>query len=150
MIREIFVRTRDGAKAELFTIVNKSGMTLKATNYGEIIVSLRVPERDGRLDDVVLGYESLQGYLAESPYFGAVIGRYANRIRDGRFTLEGRTYRLARNDEPNHLHGGVRGFDKVLWRTEPFRSPEGTGIAFAYTSPDGEEGYPGTLEARVT
>jgi aldose 1-epimerase len=148
--RRIFGKTREGAAAELFTVANAAGMELAATNYGGIIVSLRVPDRDRHFDDVVLGYDALEGYLGESPYFGAIIGRHANRIRGGRFAIEGRTYKLRRNDGPNHLHGGLRGFDKVLWRAKPFRSPEGAGIAFAYTSPDGEEGYPGTLEARVT
>ena len=148
--RAFFGTTRKGAAAELFTVVNAAGITLKATNYGGIIVSLLVPDRAGRLGDVVLGYETLEGYLSDSPYFGAIIGRYANRIREGRFALDGHTYRLARNDGPNHLHGGLTGFDKVLWQAQPFQSVEGAGIAFAYTSPDGEEGYPGTLEALVT
>ena len=148
--REFFGTTPDGAAAELFTIVNAAGVTLKATNYGGIIVSLLVHDRAGRLDDVVLGYETLDGYFTDSPYFGAIIGRYANRVRDGRFTLDGRTYGLARNDGPNHLHGGVRGFDKVLWRAAPFRASEGAGVRFTYASADGEEGYPGMLQAGVT
>jgi len=118
--------------------------------YGGIIVSLKVPDRDGNLGDVVLGYDNLDGYLEASPYFGAIIGRYGNRIANARFTLDGVEYSLAANDGPNALHGGEKGFDKVVWRAEPFQNEEGVGVVFAHTSADGEEGYPGTLEARVT
>jgi aldose 1-epimerase len=102
------------------------------------------------LGDVVLGYETLDGYLRATPYFGAIIGRYANRIGGARFTLDGRTYRLAANNGSNHLHGGLRGFDKVVWHAEPFRSDSGLGVTLTYVSPDSEEGYPGRLEATVT
>jgi aldose 1-epimerase len=109
-----------------------------------------VPDRSGHPADVVLGYDSLQGYLTASPYFGAIVGRYANRIARGRFTLDGRTYRLATNDGPNHLHGGVKGYDKVVWRARSFQRGDTAGVRLEHTSPDGDEGYPGTLRVAVT
>ncbi len=139
-----------GQAADVYTLTNKRGVEARVTNYGGIILSLRVPDRNGRFDDVVLGYDSLAGYLAESPYFGALIGRYGNRIAKGRFTLDGRQYTLATNNGVNHLHGGLKGFDKVVWTAEPFENDQGMGLVLTYVSPDGEEGYPGTLSARVT
>jgi aldose 1-epimerase len=148
--RALFGTTPDGSQVEAFTLTNANGIELRTISYGAIIVSLRVPDRTGRMDDIVLGYDSLQGYLRVSPYFGAIVGRYGNRIGSGRFTLDGRTYRLATNNGPNHLHGGNRGFDKVVWQAEPLQNDSGVGVTFTYTSPDGEEGYPGTLLARVS
>lgn len=148
--RAPFGKTPGGTVVEAFTLTNAHGIELRAITYGAIIVSLRVPDRDGRLDDVVLGYDSLDGYLRDSPYFGAIVGRYGNRIAKGRFTLDGQTYRLATNNGPNHLHGGIKGFDKVVWQAEPFQNDSGVGVAFTHVSPDGDEGYPGTLAARVT
>jgi len=148
--RAPFGRTPDGQPVESFTLTNAHGIELRAISYGGIIVSLRVPDRDGRLDDVVLGHDALEGYLAKPAYFGALIGRYGNRIAGGRFTLDGRTYPLATNNGPNHLHGGGRGFDKRTWKAEPFERPGAAGVVFTRTSPDGEEGYPGNLEVRVT
>jgi aldose 1-epimerase len=148
--RAAFGRLPDGRPVESFTLTNAGGVELRAISYGAIIVSLRVPDREGRLDDVVLGHDDLEGYLAKSAYFGALVGRYGNRIAGGRFTLDGRTYTLATNNGPNHLHGGVRGFDKQLWKAEPFERPGATGIVFTRVSPDGEEGYPGNLDVRVT
>ena len=123
---------------------------MQLTNYGGIITSIKTPDRAGRFADIVLGYNDLDGYLRNSPYFGAIVGRYANRIARGRFTLDGRTYTLAVNNGPNSLHGGLRGFDKVVWKAEPFQNQDGQGVALEYTSRDGEEGYPGTLHTRVT
>lgn len=117
--------------------------------YGGIIVSLRVSDRAGNLGDIVLGYDSLAGYVKNPSYFGAIVGRYGNRIAKGRFTLDGKTYRLAINNGPNHLHGGIKGFGKVVWQAQPFKNDSGVGVAFSHTSPDGDEGYPGTLTARV-
>ncbi len=134
----------------MYTLKNAHGIELRVLDYGGIIVSLRLPDRTGRFDDVVLGHDSLAGYERASPYFGAIIGRYGNRIARGRFTLDGRTYTLATNNGPNHLHGGVRGFDKVVWDVAPFEGPESVGLILRYTSRDGEEGYPGTLHATVT
>jgi aldose 1-epimerase len=148
--RADFGTTAEGEAVEVFTLTNPSGLRVQAISYGGIITSLETPDRQGALDDVVLGFDDLEPYLAGTPYFGAIIGRYGNRIAGGRFTLEGETYELATNDGPNHLHGGVRGFDKVVWRGEPFENDSTVGVAFTYTSPAGEEGYPGTLNARVT
>ena len=146
--REAFGKTGDGTPVELFTLTNKAGVEVKAISFGAIITSIRVPDRTGALTDVALGFDSLDGYLKEHPFFGAVVGRYGNRIGKASFTLDGRTYKLAANNGPNHLHGGVRGFDKYVWTAEV---PNGvTGVAFTRTSPDGEEGYPGTVQARVS
>lgn len=148
--RAPFGKMPDGTAVEAFTLSNAHGLEVRAITYGATIVSLRAPDRTGRLDDIVLGYDSLEGYVRNSPYFGAVVGRYGNRIAKGRFTLDGTTYQLATNNGPNHLHGGNVGFDKVVWRAEPFRHDSGVGVVFTHTSPDRDEGYPGTLAARVT
>jgi len=133
-----------------YTLKNTHGMELRVLDYGGIIASLAVPDRTGRVDDVVLGFDRLEDYERSSPYYGAIIGRFGNRIARGRFTLDGRTYTLATNDGPNHLHGGVKGFDKVVWEVSPFERQDSRGVVLRYTSPDGEEGYPGTLRTTVT
>jgi aldose 1-epimerase len=148
--RQAFGQTADGVPVEVFTFTSASGLEVRAMTYGGTILSLRVPDRNGELGDVVLGHDSLDGYLKVPAYFGAIIGRYGNRIANARFSLDGEEYALAANNGPNALHGGVKGFDKVVWRGEPFRNEKGVGVVFSYTSPDGEEGYPGTLQARVT
>ncbi|MGE5814810.1 MAG: aldose epimerase family protein [Acidobacteriota bacterium] len=140
----------DGRAVELFTLTNASGTEVRAMTYGGIIISLRVPDRSGRLDDIVLGHEAAAGYVKNDPYFGAIIGRYGNRIAKGRFTLDGKTYQLATNNGPNHLHGGIKGFDKVIWEGQQFEKDGAAGVVLTYTSADGEEGYPGTLSVRVT
>lgn len=140
----------DGEAVDGFTLTNPDGVEVRAITYGGIIVSLHVPDRDGRLGDIVLGYDSLDGYLEDSPYFGAIVGRYANRIAKGQFSLDGAAYTLATNNGPNHLHGGVRGFDKVVWDADPFEGNSGVGVVFTHTSPDGDEGYPGAVTVRVT
>jgi aldose 1-epimerase len=117
--------------------------------YGAIVVSLETPDRDGKFEDVTLGYDNLDGYIKENPYFGAIAGRYANRIAKGKFVLDGQEYNLAKNDGENSLHGGVKGFDKVVWSAEPFKNKESVGLKLSYTSKDGEEGYPGTLKCTV-
>ena len=147
---QAFGMTHRGEAVSLYTLKNAHGMEAKVLDYGGIILSLRVPDRNGRLDDVVLGFDSLGDYERGSPYFGAIIGRYGNRIARGRFTLDGRTSTLATNNGPNHLHGGVRGFDKVVWTAAQFERGDSVGLVLNYTSPDGEEGYPGTLRATVT
>jgi len=148
--KQAFGETPDGVAVELYTLTNADGVEVRAMTYGGIILSLKVPDREGDLGDVVLGYDTLEGYLKVSPYFGSIIGRYGNRIAKGKFTLDGEEYTLATNNGPNALHGGVKGFDKVVWQAESFQKDDRVGIVFSYTSPDGEEGYPGTLEATVT
>ncbi len=148
--RAPFGQLPDGRSVELFTLTNVHGIEVRVMTYGGIITVIRTPDRAGQLDDVVLGFDSLAGYLKDPPYFGAIVGRYANRIAHGQFTLGGTTYRLATNNGPNSLHGGVRGFDKVLWAGEPFQGDSGVGVTLRYTSKDGEEGFPGTLVTRVT
>jgi aldose 1-epimerase len=146
--REPFGKMPDGAAVELFTLRNAAGMEVRTISYGGIITSLRVPDRSGRFDDVVLGFDRLDDYLKDHPFFGAIIGRYGNRIAKGRFTLDGTTYPLATNNGPNHLHGGNKGFDKVLWKGAPVDGKNA--VTFTRTSPDGEEGYPGNLQVQVT
>jgi aldose 1-epimerase len=142
----------DGTAVDLFTLTNARGIEVRAMTYGGIIVSLRVPDRQGRFDDIVLGYDTAAEYVKRNPFFGAIVGRYGNRIAHGRFALDGKTYQLATNNGPNHLHGGVKGFDKVVWQGKAFQNEDGpdVGVVFTYRSADGEEGYPGTLETRVT
>ena len=139
----------DGTPVRLFTLTNASGMEVQAITYGIIVTSIRVPDRHGRLDDVVIGHDNLEGYLTKSRYFGAVVGRYGNRIAGGRVSIDGHEYRLTLNNGPNHLHGGPKGFDKTVWDAEIRNDPRGPSVAFTHTSPDGHEGYPGTLAARV-
>ena len=139
-----------GRKVELFTLRNDHGMTVKITNYGGIVTELHVPDRDGRDGDVVLGFDSLDGYLKGHPYFGALVGRVANRIAGARFTLDGKEYVLAANNGTSHLHGGTEGFDKKVWEAEPLQTADGPALRLSYRSPDGEEGYPGNLDVTVT
>ncbi len=145
-----FGQLPDGRQVELFTLTNGHGLEIRAMTYGAIVTSIRTPDRTGTPADIVLGFDSLAGYLTGSPYFGAIVGRYANRIAAGQFTLEGVTYHLARNNGPNSLHGGERGFDKMLWSGEPFQSDSAAGVRLRYESPDGEEGYPGAVSVQVT
>ncbi|ROT99642.1 galactose mutarotase [Marinobacter sp. R17] len=151
----VFGTLPDGREARLYRFSNAHGIEMAVTNYGGIIVSLRTPDSDGDVDDIVLGFDSLDGYLSRAyqtsnPYFGALIGRYGNRIAGGEFTLDGKTYTLAKNNGPNHLHGGNKGFNQVLWDAKPFSNDTGTGVILSYTSADGEEGYPGKLDVTVT
>jgi aldose 1-epimerase len=140
----------EGKPAELYTMKNAHGLEVRAMNFGGIIVSLRVPDKNGKLDDVVLGYDKAEEYRENPAHFGGIIGRYANRIAGGKFTLDGVSYTLARNNGPNTLHGGIRGFDKVFWQAEPFEKAHEVGVAFTYISKDGEEGFPGNLRTKVT
>jgi aldose 1-epimerase len=141
----------DGKAIELFTLTNSSGVEVKAMTFGAVITSWRVPDRTGQMADIVLGFDEPAAYIkGNAPFFGALAGRYANRIAKAQFTLDGKTYKLAANNPPNHLHGGNVGFDKVLWQGEALKVKDGAGVAFSRTSPDGEEGYPGTLKVRVT
>jgi aldose 1-epimerase len=134
---------------EVYTLVNNNGASAQITNYGGIVLSLNVPDRAGNLGDVVLGFDTLEEYVAGNIYFGALIGRYGNRIAHGKFRLNGVEYTLAQNNGPNSLHGGLKGFDRVLWNARLFDSPDGPALELTYLSPDGEEGYPGNLTVRV-
>ena len=145
-----FGKAPDSTPVEVYTLVNAHGIRARILTYGGIIQTLETPDRAGKLDDVVLGFDDMPGYVKSSPYFGAIVGRYGNRIARGRFTLDGKTYTLAINNGPNALHGGIKGFDKVVWTAKPFKSDSGVGIVLTHTSPDGDEGYPGTLHAKVT
>jgi aldose 1-epimerase len=139
-----------GAAVDAYTLTNSNGLRARIITYGAIVQSLEAPDRNGKLADVVLGFDDMKGYEGNSPYFGAVVGRYGNRIARGRFTIDGHEYTLATNDGPNHLHGGIKGFDKVVWTAQQFKSDSGVGVVLTHTSPDGDEGYPGTLKAKVT
>lgn len=149
-MRDVFGVTPDGVPVEAFTLSNSSGIRIRFIALGGIILSVEVPDRTGRVDDVTLGYDTLDQYLADKAYFGAIIGRCANRIANGQFTLDGCKYRLATNAGTNHLHGGPGGFHKMLWDVTPFQSDGCAGAVLEYTSGSGEEGYPGRLRARVT
>ncbi len=148
--QEPFGKTREGAPVELYTLSNDQGVIIKIATYGGVITHLLTPDRTGAPGDITLGYDTLDEYLAFSPYFGAITGRFANRIANARFSLQGKEYTLAQNNGMNHLHGGLRGFDKVVWQARSFRTPTAVGVALTYLSPDGEEGYPGNLSTTVT
>jgi aldose 1-epimerase len=141
----------DGRNVKIFTLTNKSGLRAKVTEYGAILVSMETPDKSGKTADLTHGYDTLEGWLTNTSYFGATVGRFGNRIKDGKFTLDGKDYSLATNNEPGgvpcHLHGGVKGFDKVLWSGKPTGAG---GVEFSYTAKDGEEGYPGNLSVKVT
>lgn len=143
-------RTPEGAAVDVYTLTNANGLEVRAITYGAYVVSLKTPDRQGRLDDVVLGFDTLDGYLRSGSHMGSVVGRYGNRIASAKFTLDGRTYPLAANDGVNHLHGGVKGFDRHVWTGEAVRKGEDVGVRFTLVSPDGDEGYPGRLETTVT
>ncbi len=136
--------------AERYTLTNSDGLEAEILTYGGTLQALRAPGRDGRMADVVLGFDEFAPYLGPHPFFGSLVGRYANRIRAGRFSLDGQSYSLAINNGPNHLHGGPGGFHQVLWQAQPLAAPDGPSLTLAYSSPDGEEGYPGTLAVVVT
>ena len=147
--KESFGKTADGQQVDLYTLHNTRGAEAKITNYGAIVTSLKVADRNGKFDDVVLGFNDFDSYLKNDPYFGAIVGRYGNRIAKGRFTLNGVEYKLATNNGENHLHGGTKGFDKVVWTAHEMKSPAGPAVVLTYLSKDGEEGYPGNLNVRV-
>src|SRR5207302_2502780 len=139
--------TVDDHPIKLYTNKNKNGMVVKVMNNGCIITEIDTADLNGTLGNIVLGFDSLDGYLKGHPFFGAIAGRVANRIAKGKFTLDGQEYTLAVNNGPNHLHGGLKGFDKKVWRAEPMETTEGPALKLTCTSPDGEEGYPGNLTA---
>ena len=148
--KSTFGKTTDGQQADLYVLSNNKGMQVAITNFGATIVSVKVPDRNGKVADVVLGYDDVKDHESGKAYFGATVGRYANRIAHGEFTLNGATYTLAKNDGENHLHGGVRGFSKKMWTAKDVSTGNRPALKFTYVSEDGEEGYPGKLEASVT
>jgi aldose 1-epimerase len=147
--KESFGQTADGKQVDLYTLTNVNGLKAKITNYGATLVSLEVPDRDGELTDITLGYDTLAGYIDDTAYFGVTAGRYANRIAKGKFKLNGTEYQLSTNEGKNHLHGGNKGFNKKVWRAEEVKTENAVGVKLAYTSKDGEEGYPGNLACTI-
>lgn len=150
MKKNSYGKTKDGELVDLYVLTNANGMEVAITNYGATVVSLKVPDRSGKFADVVLGFDNFDGYLGNEPYFGAVVGRYGNRIAGGLFTLDGHEYHLAQNDGKNTLHGGLKGFDKRVWIAKDVSKNGVSAIQLSYLSKDGEEGYPGNLSATVT
>ncbi|MEJ2354353.1 MAG: galactose mutarotase [candidate division WOR-3 bacterium] len=144
-----FGKTPDGKTVNLFTIKNANGVELKVSEFGATLVSLKVPDREGNFEDIIQGFDNLEGYIKDNTFQGVTAGRYANRIGKGKFTLDGKEYTLATNDGENHLHGGVEGFGKKVWKGEELKTDEGAGVKFTYLSKDGEEGYPGNLDCTV-
>lgn len=140
----------DGTAVESFTLTNAAGDSVTAITYGGLITSINVRDRNGKRDDVVLGHDTLADYLKDGSYFGAVVGRYANRIGGAQFTIDGQTYKLAANDGTNSLHGGIKGFDKAVWKAQPIEAADSAGVVLTHVSPDGDEGFPGTLSVSVT
>lgn len=148
--KETFATTPEGVAVERFTIENGKGVSIQVMTYGAILLSCKTPGKEGRPEEITLGFNSLERYLERHPFFGATVGRFANRIARGTFVLDGKSYQLAVNDGPNHLHGGVKGFDKQIWQAEGFGNPEDAGVVFRRKSPAGEESYPGNLQVEVT
>jgi aldose 1-epimerase len=148
-MKETMGKTADGATVDLYTLSNAHGLRVKIMTYGATIIAVETPDRNGRIENITLALRSLDDYLQGHPCLGSTIGRYGNRIAKGEFTLDGKKYTLAKNNGPNHLHGGNRGFDKVIWRAETVKTANAEGVAFSYESADGEEGYPGKLTVRV-
>lgn len=149
--QEVFGKMPDGREVKIFTLTNQNGLKARVTEYGAILVSMETPDKSGKSADLTHGYDTLDGWLTNTSYFGATVGRFGNRIANGKFTLDGKEYKLAANNDPGgipcHLHGGIKGFDKVLWAGKPVGD---NGVEFTYRSKDGEEGYPGNLSAKVT
>ena len=144
-----FGSTKEGAAVEIYTLTNRNGVIAKVMTYGATLTELLVPDKAGTPGNIVLGFDTIEPYLAGVPYFGCTVGRVGNRIAKGAFTLNGKTYKLATNNGPNHLHGGLKGFDKVVWKAEVVPATDGQAVKFTYRSPDGEEGYPGNLDVAV-
>ncbi len=147
--KDTFGKAGNGRQVDIYTLTNANGIQVRITNYGAVVQSLIVPDRDGKYEDVVLGYDKLEDYLKDSPYFGAIVGRYGNRIAKGKFTLDGVEYTLATNNGANHLHGGLTGLDKVVWDAKPVKKENEVGVELTCLSKDGEEGYPGNLQSTV-
>lgn len=148
--KEAFGKTQEGTPVDLFTLTNGNGITVKLTNYGGIITSIITPDKNGQPGDIVLGADKLDDYLKGHPFLGNIVGRFGNRIAKGKFNLNGKTYQLAVNNGENHIHGGLKGFDKKVWKAEEVKDAKSVGVKLSYVSPDGEEGYPGNLATTVT
>jgi aldose 1-epimerase len=148
--KSVFGKLADGTPVELYTVTNAKGLVMKVMTYGAVMTELQVPDRNGKISDITLGFDNLEQYTGVHPYFGSTIGRVANRIAKGKFTLEGKDYTLAVNDGPNALHGGLKGFNRVLWKAEPIEGKKEGSVKFSYVSKDGEEGYPGSVSVTVT
>ena len=144
-----FGKLPSGEKATLYTLTNANGLVVKLTNFGGTITSINIPDRSGKMGDIILGFNDVDGYLKNKSFFGSVIGRFGNRIDKGQFSLDGKKYQLTLNDGPNHLHGGTVGFDKILWEAKPFKTKKSVGVTLTHLSPDGDQGYPGNLKATV-
>src|SRR5262245_12553622 len=147
--KENFGKTPDGQAVEIYTLTNANGVEAKITTYGAIVVSLKTPDRDGKLDDIVLGFANLDGYLKDHSYFGATICRFGNRLGKPMFTFNGTAYKLTDNNDENTLHGGLKGFDKVVWKAKPSAHKDSSELELIYLSKDGEEGFPGNLSVKV-
>ena len=147
--KKSFGKTSDGQAVDLYVLTNKNGAEVSITNYGGAVVSLKVPDRNGKLADVVLGYDNVDGYVNDKSYFGAIVGRYGNRIAHAQFVLDGKSYTLAKNNGENSLHGGIKGFNKALWTAKTASAKEGQSLELSYLSKDGEEGFPGNLKVSV-
>nr|WP_235855742.1 aldose epimerase family protein [Allomuricauda aequoris] len=150
IIKTTFGAMPDGTQVEKYTLKNPKGMEVDVITYGGIITRWTAPDKTGKYEDVVLGFDDLKSYLDGNPFFGALVGRYCNRIAKGKFNLDGKTYTLATNNGENHLHGGLKGFDKAVWKAEAKSTKKGSVLELTYTSADGEEGYPGKLDVKVT
>ena len=147
--KKIYGTTPDGDNINIYTLSNDNNISAEVINYGGTLTSIRMPDKNGKIEEITLGFDSLEGYLQQHPFFGVTVGRFANRIGNGKFELEGKKYKLAVNDGANHLHGGLKGFDKVVWQDEALEESDRVGVILKYTSKDGEEGYPGTLQVKV-
>ena len=145
-----FGKTKDGTPVTVYTLISARAPKVRLIDYGATLISVETPDKNGKLANITLGFPTLEGYLQRHPYFGSTVGRYGNRIAGGKFKLDGKEYTLATNNGPNHLHGGLKGFDAVMWKAEPIKEPSAVGVKFTYTSKDGEEGYPGKLDVTVT
>jgi aldose 1-epimerase len=148
--KQPFGKTADGGAVDVYTLTNSNGIRARIMTYGAAMVSLEVPDRAGKMEDILLGYDNLDGFVKNRPYFNCIVGRYGNRIAKGKFTLDGKEYTLAVNNGENHLHGGIKGFDKYIWQAEPFKKNNEAGLKLSMLSKDGDEGYPGNLTVNVT
>src|SRR5262245_43278626 len=145
-----FGKTKDGQEVNVFTLTNSRGVKVRMIDYGATVISVETPDKAGKTANITLGFPTLAGYLERHPYFGSTVGRYGNRIAGGKFKLDGKEYSLATNNGPNHLHGGIKGFDAVMWKASPVKTTDSVGVKFTYTSRDGDEGYPGKLDVTAT